>query len=384
MDGNRHRQKKKKYQFAVEQAGAEFRVHPRGKYNHTSAVLRKPMCVGGFSLDGNRKFSHDQRNLNYITLDWESTKKVEFDLNIGLHKVTRRNYENVREDKINQLLRWLLLNGHKFHTKDSAGSSLQSLSTDFVCFRGLLRDLLCVPYEGREGWIICATKFRGTIYLCAYETPEKIAQRESETEQQKKMCSWGYKFEQYMTDGTNISEGVDENAEYSCVLRSRLESHSLVYSAEVDGVDPKKYKTPHADLSAFIELKTNKELVEERDIRSLHRYKLMKWWSQSFLVGIPTVVCGFRDAEGVVHSLKTFKVEDMPDTAKDHWQANVMVNFLNKFLTFVKHQVLIDDPQTVYKFVREANGGDITCKYLGKDANWSFLPKWYCEKMFRT
>ena len=29
-----------------------------------------------------------------------------------------------------------------------------------------------------------------------------------------------------------------ESAEFCCVLRSRLGSHSLVYGAEVDGVDP--------------------------------------------------------------------------------------------------------------------------------------------------
>lgn len=44
-------------------------------------------------------------------------------------------------------------------------------------------------------------RYRGTIYLCAYETPEKLAQRENETEVQKKMCSWGYKFEHFMTEG---------------------------------------------------------------------------------------------------------------------------------------------------------------------------------------
>ena len=39
---------------------------------------------------------------------------------------------------------------------------------------------------------------------------------------------------------------------------------------------------------------------------------MMKWWGQSYLVGIPTIVCGFRDNEGVVHSLKTFNVENLP------------------------------------------------------------------------
>lgn len=54
-------------------------------------------------------------------------------------------------------------------------------------------------------------------------------------------------------------------------MRSRLENHSLVYGAEVDGADPEKYKNPHSDLSAFVELKTSKELNTDRDLRSLYR-----------------------------------------------------------------------------------------------------------------
>ncbi|KAK8724519.1 hypothetical protein OTU49_011112 [Cherax quadricarinatus] len=133
---------------------------------------------------------------------------------------------------------------------------------------------------------------------------------------QKRMSAWGYKFEHYMTDGCDPSEGVEENEEYCCVVRSRLDNHSLVYGAEVDGADPSLYKTPHADLNAFIELKTSKELIRDADHRTLHKFKLLKWWSQSKLVGIPRVVCGFRDKEGIVHTLKMFDVEEMPAMAQ--------------------------------------------------------------------
>ena len=33
----------------------------------------------------------------------------------------------------------------------------------------------------------------------------------------------------------------------------------------------------------------------------------MKWWAQSFLVGIPKIVCGFRDDDGVVKNVQHFK-----------------------------------------------------------------------------
>ncbi|KAK7074363.1 hypothetical protein SK128_026899 [Halocaridina rubra] len=183
---------------------------------------------------------------------------------------------------------------------------------------------------------------------------------------------------------SDISEPVNENVEYAVVMRSRLGDHSLVYCAEVDGVDPKKYRTPHSDLSAFVELKTNKSLDTDRDIFNLHKYKMMKWWGQSYLVGIPTVICGFRDSSGIVHSLKAFQVDSLPSVGKEHWKPQIMKYFLSDFLAFIKKQVLIDDPKVVYKFERKANGGHIICKYLGKDPNWSFLPQWYYKEIFQT
>lgn len=59
-----------------------------------------------------------------------------------------------------------------------------------------------------------------------------------------------------------------------------------------------------------------------------------------------------------------------------------MLNFLNQFLSFIQKNVQVDDPRTVYKFEREEGGGDITCTYLQEDPAWTFLPKWYYEKIF--
>ena len=117
-------------------------------------------------------------------------------------------------------------------------------------------------------------------------------------------CSW---------TGADPSEGNDENKEYNCVLRSRLASHSLVYGAEVDGVDPRRYNPPHAHLTPFVELKTTKEVNTDRERQILHKFKFQKWWCQSFLVGIPRVICGYRDDAGVVRTVQTFAVSNMPN-----------------------------------------------------------------------
>lgn len=43
---------------------------------------------------------------------------------------------------------------------------------------------------------------------------------------------------------------------------------------------------------------------------------MIKWWAQSFLVGIPEIVCGYRDDAGVVHRLESLQTQKLPDIAK--------------------------------------------------------------------
>ena len=38
----------------------------------------------------------------------------------------------------------------------------------------------------------------------------------------------------------------------------------------------------------------------------------MKWWAQSFIVGIPKIIVGYRDDDGIVSRLKTIEVKQLP------------------------------------------------------------------------
>jgi hypothetical protein len=44
------------------------------------------------------------------------------------------------------------------------------------------------------------------------------------------------------------------------------------------------------------------------NVLNCSRFKLRKWWAQSFLVGTRQIVCGFRDDRGTVHKLERFEV----------------------------------------------------------------------------
>ena len=76
-----------------------------------------------------------------------------------------------------------------------------SLKINFVCFRGLLTAISGTIYENKDDWLICATKFKSIIYLCAFDTQQDIDRRANMTEREKLMTAWGYKFEQYMSSG---------------------------------------------------------------------------------------------------------------------------------------------------------------------------------------
>nr|CAD7196840.1 unnamed protein product [Timema douglasi] len=182
---------------------------------------------------------------------------------------------------------------------------------------------MCTPYENLDDWIICASKWKGNIYLCAIESEESIKKRKSRTEQQKKFMSWGYKFEQYMTADKpkgrpKTDDPVNEKEEFCVMFQSKMRDHNLLYGAEMDCVDSETEVLTEQDLANahFIELKTNRMIEDRRQDMNFRRFKLRKIWCQSFLVGIDTVVCGYRDDAGVVHQLEELELREIPKMTK--------------------------------------------------------------------
>lgn len=296
------------------------------------------------------------------------------------------------KEHLDNLLRWIMLNKEAFclkQTKSNNKDDFQnsdkflhfgSLNTDFFCWRGLLTHIVCLPYENREDLLVAVIKFRGSYFLCEFETEAKRIERETETPRQKAMSAWGLKFEQYVTSDTphgipHINNAVNTNEEFGSVVRSRLEHHSLVYGAEVDCIDPTS-----PDENKYVELKTSRVIQAQRQYENFCKFKLIKWWAQSFLIGISKVVCGFRDDNGVVLKLQDYPVLDMPAMAKsalqNPWKPAVCFNFLNEFLNFVKSVVTEDNPRCVHLF-RWQPRGNVTHECRGQDPEFLFLPDWF-------
>ncbi|KAG7506009.1 hypothetical protein JOB18_044991 [Solea senegalensis] len=352
----------------------------RELYERDFPVYKQPVEVGCFSLDSERRFFNDRRQMRYYV---EPDRNPNFDLRDGYkHRYVKRD-DGVKE-KLDHILSWIVANRSK-HNSSATTASSRALDADFVTWRGHLTKLLTTPYETREGWLLAVTKFRGTLYISELETEAARREQENRTERHEEMTYWGYKFEQYtcaddphsLPDPSGV---VNTNEAFCTVVQTRLADHRLLFSGEVDCRD----KDPDAPAApaCYIELKTSAEICTPKQRSNFHRFKLLKWWAQSFLPGVPRVVAGFRDHEGVVVSLETFHVSKISHLIKNEyncWKPTVCMNFCCDFLSFVKHVATEDNPGVVYLFSWEPRR-DVTFS-VHRDSHYSFLPQWYIEGM---
>ena len=85
--------------------------------------FRLPVKVGEFSLDEQRHFHHDNSQKKYISwpfnmpLDDGKSIDVHFDLNLLLDKAIRKD-DSQLDERLDNLLKWILENKSKFKLQD--------------------------------------------------------------------------------------------------------------------------------------------------------------------------------------------------------------------------------------------------------------------------
>ena len=257
----------------------------------------RPKNVGSFSLDSHRKYVNDYSELRYLSMPPETLTsgscKVNFDLRRGISTVIEKDEESIKQKMLDDLLRWILQERKAEHKNIiDHQHPLRPLLIEFVCYRGLLTLLIGTPYECQKNWTILATKFQNSIYL--WQLREK--KQNDTTAVQKEMSAWGFKFEQFLCASMlnllitkaqfilqtilfigspdaspDPDEQLNTNAEFCCVLKTRIGGLPLLYGAEVDAVT-KECQPPFFDLRNFVELKTNKHIENDRQMAAFKRY----------------------------------------------------------------------------------------------------------------
>ena len=67
--------------------------------------------------------------------------------------------------------------------------------------------------------------------------------------------------------------------------------------------------------------------------------KLLKFWIQSFLLGVPKIIVGFRSKDGILERLEELETASIPSTVKKNkasWDGNTCINFTANFLECTK------------------------------------------------
>lgn len=240
----------------------------------------KPAIQGYFSVDKDRRYQDSLCNLKYL----KTSSQVNFNLNKGNETYVDKP-QCADEEKLNHILEFLMHNQTLLK---------QQTAPDFVCFRGLLSRLMLTPYELGEPWIVLATKYKNTIYLCAEETQKKKSEKGRRTERDIKFLRYGFKFESFvlsndpLKDPPGSKEPVFEAEEFCAMFTTLIDGKKILYGAETDGVISKEPCKSIDDLRRLplVEVKVKRRETNERQVTNFYRFKAQKWWLQSFLVGI--------------------------------------------------------------------------------------------------
>lgn len=142
---------------------------------------------------------------------------------------------------------------------------------------------------------------------------------------------------------------VNNHAQYCSVVKTGIGKTKMVIGGEVDAgqsfLQPFSYSAEHRlvwdckpdnknDPINWVELKTSATIESDRDMLKYER-KLMKFWIQSFLLGVPKIIVGFRSKGGILQSLEELETNNIPNLVKKNkasWDGNTCINFTARFL----------------------------------------------------
>ncbi|XP_075550444.1 decapping and exoribonuclease protein-like [Dermacentor variabilis] len=348
--------------------------------------------VGHYSVRGEREeFEYiDGAALKRYLLTpipWESM----LNLNIGYTEAVRVNWITGKLAPTESLLRWVLLNRDKVVARSSneeapsSGLERKSMSTDFICNRRCLKEIMCTPFEEKIAWRLVACRHQGIVYIHDHPTQAEVHKclKERGNKKLERSKYWGVKFHRSMTTTDpevvpDEDELVREGDTYNAVLRGQLGSHSLLMATEVKAVDP-SVKCESGSTAGYVEFKTNRILSPPWHRSNFYRHKLLSWWAQSRLGGVPRALCGFRDDEGWLMHIKEFDVMTMPDKAEGQWSEDVCMQFCDRLLSFIKEHVEGDDGRTVYCFEYVPSSCEVICTRLTDPGKLFALPDWFLE-----
>ncbi|KAG0463208.1 hypothetical protein HPP92_021684 [Vanilla planifolia] len=180
----------------------------------------------------------------------------------------------------------------------------------FLTFRENLIKIMSTAYIRHEPWKMGVHKRNGVVYLDEHKLPER-----SQTEIDRRRSYWGYAFENLATE--NSREMGDDG---------KVRAHRIIMGAEMDCCD-----STDDGRRFYVDLKTSREL-DQRTEERYEREKLLKFWIQSFLAGVPFIVVGYRNDAGILLRTERLRTTDITQRVKmkGYWQGGVCLAFADE------------------------------------------------------
>ncbi|KAF2457130.1 RAI1-like protein [Lineolata rhizophorae] len=273
----------------------------------------------------------------------------------------------------------------------------EKCEADFITWRGMMTKLLTAVYDSRDGFSMHVTSFQGTIFIeedYEYKMAGE-ARRNSQPGHQRggltpqMMVYFGSKFEKlallpdiWDNCSRDLIEGREHEipgnfTEYCSVVKCCFGGeHSTVFGGEVDAVWDEKPENPQDSPVNWVELKVTSRPPGRRGNQEVWQLKLLKYWAQSYLLGVPKVIVGFRDNQGILHEIQEWETQKIPEMAV-RWSPAVCYNALVQILTFLRDNVGTDSG--FFKLERQPSGQFITLTRISDNGPEKILSKEFLE-----
>jgi len=333
-----------------------------------------------------------QRPLPLISFSYNERRELEFsdaamryyidpppgaDLGFGYDRWVRRPEEKGRLDGLLKAI-------SEVRRRGSSSSDIGVIS-----WRGVMTKIITAPYEDRDGWELNIMHKNGTLYFEEFISDSRLKEKDDMTPQQRVQTYYGYAFESWCTASrpdapSGWGGDVDTSIQWCRVVKTKLGDMRIVIGGEVDCVK---------NDGQMVELKTSMNIRGYRDEERFEK-KLLKFYFQSFLLGVPEIIVGFRTPNGQIATLQSFKTLEMPRMVRgkpNAWDAQICLDWGERFLTWVKKIVTSGTAasESVWRVKFTPRVGveltllhDIARKEVeaGED-RVGFLPTWYWEEI---